>query len=125
MTDAGMVRPMTAPTLAAPEQELARLVRGEHHDPHSILGAHRVDGGTAVRAYHPDASAAALVAPNGGIAPMEPIGHGLWAGFVPDLDPSHVAYRVRFEFPDGNSWDLDDPYRFSPTLGEVDLHLIA
>ena len=42
------------------------MARGEHHDPHSILGAHPTDGGTIVRAFHPDANAAALVAPNGG-----------------------------------------------------------
>ena len=120
-----MVSPMMSTTRAVPEQELARLARGEHHDPHSILGAHRTDGGTVVRAFHPDANAAALVAPNGGTAPMEPIGHGLWAGFIPDLEPGQFAYRVGFTLPDGNAWELDDPYRFSPTLGEVDLHLIG
>ena len=36
-----------------------------------------------------------------------------------------VPYRIRFGFPDGNTWELDDPYRFAPTLGEVDLHLIG
>ncbi len=120
-----MVSPMMTPALAVPEQDLARLARGEHHDPHSILGAHHAEGGTVVRAFHPDANAAALVAPNGGVAPMEPIGNGLWAGFVPDLEPGQFGYRVRFAFPDGNAWMLDDPYRFSPTLGEVDLHLIG
>src|SRR5687768_18290037 len=35
------------------------------------------------------------------------------------------SYRIRFGFPDGNAWELDDPYRFAPTLGEVDLHLIG
>jgi 1,4-alpha-glucan branching enzyme len=125
VTDAGIVSPMITPALAVPEPELARVARGEHHDPHSILGAHPTNGGTIVRAFHPDANAAALVAPNGGRAPMQPIGHGLWAGIVADLEPGQFAYRVRFAFPDGNAWELDDPYRFGPTLGEVDLHLIA
>ena len=39
--------------------------------------------------------------------------------------PGQFGYRIRFGFPDGNTWELDDPYRFAPTLGEVDLHLIA
>ena len=56
---------------------------------------------------------------------MDALGDGLWAGLVPDLQPGQFAYRVRFGFPDGNSWELDDPYRFTPTLGEVDLHLIG
>jgi 1,4-alpha-glucan branching enzyme len=116
---------MTTVQHAPPTDEIARLARGEHHDPHAILGAHHADGGTVIRAFHPDASAAALVAPNGGTAPMKPFGDGLWAGFVPDLAPGQFAYRIRFGFPDGNDWELDDPYRFSPTLGEVDLHLIG
>jgi 1,4-alpha-glucan branching enzyme len=115
----------TTSSLAAPENELAKLARGEHHDPHAILGAHRAEGGTVIRTFHPDASAADLVAPNGGTEPMEPIGHGVWAGLVPDLAPGQFAYRLRFTFPDGNTWDREDPYRFSPTIGDVDLHLIG
>ena len=120
-----MVSSMTTVPHAPPADEIARLAHGEHHDPHSILGAHPADGGTIVRAFHPDATAAALVAPNGGTAPMDPMSDGLWAGFVPNLAPRQLAYRIRFTFPDGNEWELDDPYRFSPTLGEVDLHLIC
>ena len=116
---------MTTTQHAPAAGEAARLARGEHHDPHAILGTHPADGGTIVRAYHPDATSAALVAPNGGTAPMDPLGDGLWAGLVPDLAPGQFGYRIRFGFPDGNSWELDDPYRFAPTLGEVDLHLIG
>ena len=98
---------------------------GEHHDPHAILGAHPADGGTLVRAYHPDATDARLVAPNGGTMPLEALGDGLWAGFVPDVAPGQVRYRLRFTFSDGNAWEREDPYRFGPTIGEVDLHFIA
>ena len=116
---------MTTIHAAPPSEESARLARGEHHDPHAILGAHAAADGTVVRAFHPDANAAWLVAPNGGVAAMEPVGDGLWAGFVADLRPGQFTYRIRFGFPDGNTWELDDPYRFAPTLGDVDLHLIA
>ncbi|MDQ3696967.1 MAG: 1,4-alpha-glucan branching protein GlgB, partial [Gemmatimonadota bacterium] len=34
-----------------------------------------------------------------------------------------VDYRVRFRFPSGATWDRVDPYRFAPTLGDVDVHL--
>ncbi|MDQ2673569.1 MAG: 1,4-alpha-glucan branching enzyme, partial [Chloroflexota bacterium] len=117
---------MTAtPSLAAPADEIARLARGEHHDPHAILGSHHAEGGTVVRAFHPDATAAELVAPNGGTAPMESLGQGVWGGFVADLAPGQFSYRLRFTFADGNTWDREDPYRFSPTIGDVDLHLIG
>ena len=37
--------------------ELDRLVARDHHDPHSILGAHAFDGGVTIRALHPAADA--------------------------------------------------------------------
>ena len=37
--------------------EVERLVRGEHHEPHRLLGAHTEDGRTVVRAFRPDATA--------------------------------------------------------------------
>ena len=120
-----MVNQMTTAQLAPSPEESSRIARGEHHDPHAVLGAHPAVGGTVVRAFHPDASAAELVAPNGGTEAMQPIGEGLWAGFVADLAPGQFGYRVRFTFADGNSWERDDPYRFPPTLGDVDLHLIG
>ena len=53
---------------------------------------------------------------------MDPIGGGVFEAFVPR--PPGSAYRVRFRFDGGASWERDDPYRFLPTLGEVDVHLI-
>jgi len=111
--------------LAPAAEDRLRLARGEHHDPHSILGTHLAPGGTVIRAFHPDAVSAVLVAPNGGTAPMKRIGDGLWAGLVPELAPHEFTYRQRFTFADGETWERDDPYRFGPTIGEVDLHLIA
>ena len=120
-----MVRSMTVHDLAPAGEEIGQLARGEHHDPHAILGAHAAPGGTLVRAFHPDASGAELLAPGGGAVPMEPQGSGRWAALVPDVEPDRIGYRVRFRFADGNTWDREDPYRFTPTLGEVDLHLIG
>ena len=37
--------------------ELDALIRREHHDPHSILGAHPQDGDAVIRAYRPGACA--------------------------------------------------------------------
>jgi 1,4-alpha-glucan branching enzyme len=36
-----------------------------------------------------------------------------------------LRYRLRFHFADGASWEHADPYRFLPTLGDVDLHLFG
>ncbi|MGI8658899.1 MAG: 1,4-alpha-glucan branching enzyme, partial [Candidatus Limnocylindria bacterium] len=111
--------------LLVPEPESSRLARGEHHDPHLILGTHATPDGTVVRAFHPDAVGVELRTSNGGDAVLlESIGNGLWMAAVPGLTPGD-AYRLRFRFADGNDWERDDPYRFLPTLGEPDLHLIG
>jgi 1,4-alpha-glucan branching enzyme len=123
-----MVRPMTSSRqmeiLGVPEAERARLARGEHHDPHAILGAHASVEGTVVRTFHPDASGVQLLRAGEEPHAMASLGDGLWAVLVPDASPP-LDYRLRFSFPDGNDWERDDPYRFLPTLGDLDLHLIG
>ena len=105
-----------------PAGELARLVGGAHHDPHSLLGAHPAgDGGVILRAWHPDAvSATALVGRTA--HPLRPLGQGLFGALLPRARLP-LAYRLRFVFPDGAAWERDDPYRFLPTLSEVDRYL--
>ena len=103
--------------------DLGRLVRGEHHDPHSVLGVHADGGDTMVVAHHPDASGVTLLVASTSVE-MEAIGDGLWFVWVLEQVPP-FTYRLRFHFPDGNDWEREDPYRFLPTLGELDLHLIG
>ncbi len=109
------------------EGDVLRLVRGDDHEPHVILGAHpgRVGGraGAVIRAFHPDATAVEAVLADGATVPLARVGAGgLFAGFAKGLRlPVHP--RLRYLFADGNAWELVDPYSFLPTLGEVDLHL--
>jgi 1,4-alpha-glucan branching enzyme len=116
-----MVTPSTSQRLAPPADDAERLTRGEHHDPHAVLGAHTLARGRVIRAYHPTATAVDVLAA-GGQTPMEALGDGLWAAFLDEVEPA--AYRLRLHFPDGSEWERDDPYRFGPTVGDVDLHLI-
>jgi 1,4-alpha-glucan branching enzyme len=112
----------------APEPTAAaRLIAGRHPGPHDVLGAHpdTVDGarGVVVRAFHPDAVGAEVV--DGGVAtPMSALGRGLFAVFLPGA-ALPLAYRLRFRFADGEAWERPDPYRFTPTIGELDLHLFG
>ena len=53
---------------------------------------------------------------------MQPLGGGVFEAFVAKR-ASLPSYRVRFAFAGGATWERDDPYRFPPTLGEIDLHL--
>ncbi len=106
----------------------ARLLAGEHSSPHSILGLHPADvdgaSGAIVRAFHPDAVAADCLLPNGEGRALEPQGGGLFSLFLPGVTPPS-DYRLRFRFSDGNTWERRDPYRFLPTLGDLDLHLFG
>ena len=54
--------------------EIDRLVAGEHHDPHSILGAHPGPDGVVVRALRPMATSVTLVLDDGRRAPRSPLG---------------------------------------------------
>jgi len=111
--------------LGGPARERALLIAGEHHEPHRLLGAHpaTIDGrhGTVVRAFHPEAVRADCLL-DGQPHPMHPVQHGLFGLFLPDVRPP-LVYRLRLHFRDGNLWERDDPYRFLPTIGDLDLHL--
>ena len=98
--------------------DLARLVNGDHDDPHRLLGVHAA----VVRAFHPDALRCELILGDDASA-MNPLGGGVFEAFVPKRRPK-FTYRIRFGFAGGASWERDDPYRFPPTVGDVDVHLV-
>ncbi|MCG5434463.1 1,4-alpha-glucan branching protein GlgB [Mycobacterium sp. MYCO198283] len=112
--------------LAPDPDDLARLIAGQHHDPHSVLGAHEYGDHTVIRAYRPHAlEVVALVGDKR--YPFSHIDSGLFAVALPFTDL--IDYRLEISYPgDGEHRDtlvVADGYRFLPTLGEVDLHLFA
>ena len=121
-----MTRNPISPNLSPDPGELARLVAGVHHNPHSILGAHEYDEHTVVRMLRPHAlDATALV--GGRRYPMTHIDSGLFAVALPFTDLADYRLEVRYPGSDGSPvvHTVADGYRFLPTLGEVDLHLFA
>src|SRR3954453_7962520 len=102
-------------------EELTRLVDGAHHNPHAILGAHVTGDHVTVRTLRPDAEAATVAV---GLDKTH-LAHerdGIWVGVLErDTVPD---YRIEVTYGD-TTFVADDPYRWLPTLGEVDLHLIA
>jgi 1,4-alpha-glucan branching enzyme len=105
--------------------DLAALALGDHDDPHRVLGAHPAVrdavGGSVVRAFHPDAAGCEAVVLDRAFA-MVGLGGGVFEAFVP-AHQAHSPYTVRFRFDNGATWEREDPYRFAPTIGEVDVHL--
>src|ERR1700760_3073055 len=117
---------LTSPPLRPDPSDLGRLLAGEHHNPHAILGAHEYGDHTVIRAYRPHAvEVVALV--GGERYVCQHIEAGLFAVAVPFTDL--VDYRLEVTYPGANgstdTHTIADAYRFLPTLGEVDLHLFA
>ncbi|GAA1136569.1 1,4-alpha-glucan branching protein GlgB [Ornithinicoccus hortensis] len=104
-------------------EDVERLVRSLHNDPHSVLGAHPYDGGVTVRALRPLAASVTVLLPGDERVPMEHETHGIW---VAVLDQSEVTdYRLEVQWGDGVTHLQDEPYRFLPTLGQMDRHLFS
>lgn len=121
--------PVPPPTLTDPELLAAcRLVmKGEHHDPHVVLGRH--DG--VVRAYRPGAQAMRLVLAAEGraaarrVAMTEVLAGGLFEAPIP---AGADDYRLEADYgplESRTTLSFDDPYRSWPTIGDLDLHLFG
>lgn len=109
------------PPLPGPDR--ARLVAGEHHDPHALLGLHPAPGGFVVRALKPFARAVTLVAP-GTRTELAHEADGLFSALLPTA-PDGYELVVRYGAEPGvDEVRGADAYRFWPALGELDLHLI-
>ncbi|WP_318307397.1 1,4-alpha-glucan branching protein GlgB [Amycolatopsis solani] len=112
--------PEGLPAAAPPAADIDRLLAGSHHDPHAVLGVHPAGKGFVARALLPGAKAVTLQAGEHRY-PMEPVIDALFAVAVPEHPGD---YRLEVEY-DGHTTTTDDPYRWLPTVGELDLHLIG
>jgi 1,4-alpha-glucan branching enzyme len=107
--------------------ELDALVRREHPDPHAVLGAHPGSaGGVVVRALRPAAHEIKVVLDQGGrrIALQQIHPGGVFEGVIEDAELP-LSYRLEVDYGPAGSFTIEDPYAFTPTIGELDLHLIG
>ena len=133
----GKKRPVAATPPAASSQPgslpsglaeaVEAIVSGSHGNPFAVLGPHREDGQSVVRAFLPTASRAwcvPIAARKAGAAVEMSKVHpaGFFTASLPGDPPGE--YRLRVEV-DGEILEQDDPYRFGLLLGELDLHLMA
>jgi 1,4-alpha-glucan branching enzyme len=105
--------------------ELESLARREHGQPHAVLGAHAVEDGVAVRVFRPGAASVAIKPAKGKSVTLEQIHPaGIFEGVLPEAKLP-LRYKVKVDYGEAGKFTLEDPYAFTPTLGELDLHLIA
>ncbi|NNG03544.1 MAG: 1,4-alpha-glucan branching protein GlgB [Inquilinus sp.] len=112
----------------AADAEIDAILGGRHGDPFGFLGMHEaVGGGLVVRSFQPHAAGLELVEAKTGkrLAAFE-LAHpgGLFVAVLPRRRKP-FAYRLRLGAADGSAQEIDDPYRFGPLLGELDIHLLA
>ncbi|MGP6171909.1 1,4-alpha-glucan branching protein GlgB [Microbacterium sp. A204] len=103
------------------------IAAGAHHMPHDVLGPHPAgdDGGpgrTVIRARRPLADSVIAVLDDGTRVPLSHTSDGIWEGSHPG---SPAPYRLATAYDGGPERVAGDPYRHLPTVGELDLHLIA
>ena len=115
--------PPTTPAATVDTEAADLLLTGRYGDPHQLLGPHPTSDGVLVRVFRPLARTVQVELSDGTRVALQHEHEGLWSGVlsaheVPD-------YRVVTTYEDGVEHVADDPYRFLPTLGEIDLHLIG
>jgi len=119
---------------------MEQLVSGETHDPHALLGAHPVPGGTVIRTWRRHAQQVSVlvgstrhpmrrVHESGIFEATVPVNiEELASAGTPPADGS-AAKEPKGPIPDYrievDGEVRDDPYRYPPTLGDLDLHLIS
>ncbi|HET9442707.1 MAG TPA: 1,4-alpha-glucan branching protein GlgB [Acidimicrobiales bacterium] len=103
--------------------ELDLLARGELGDPHRVLGFHKSDGRMVVRAYRPEATTMRVLPHESAAVEMARVHDaGVFEAEVPET--TAAGYLLEATYPDA-TYTFADPYRFWPTVGELDLHLMG
>ncbi|AEE46896.1 1,4-alpha-glucan branching protein GlgB [Cellulomonas fimi] len=99
---------------------LSAVAHGAHYDPHGVLGPHVGDGGVTIRTLRPLADKVVVITADTRV-PAQHEQDGIWVAVLPGVDVPD--YRIEVTYGDDVSL-ADDPYRFLPTVQELDRHLI-
>ncbi len=110
------------------EKILYELMNGSMKgDPFSVLGMHETLSGKGlfIRTVQPQAKSVEVLDKKGKtIGKMEPVFGGI---FQLDFPKKKVffEYTLKITLPDERTYEVDDPYRFLPVLGDMDLYLFG
>lgn len=113
--------------------DLDKVSNATYYNPHAILGGHLGGGAHAdtvtVRVLRPLAQAVSIVTQNGEYAARHEY-NGVFVTTLPAASSEEGGwrvpdYRVRTHYGDGTSLVEDDPYRYLPTVGELDIYLFS
>ena len=88
--------------------EIERIVAGQHHDPHSVLGAHANGDGVTIRALRPLATEVTAVLPDGSRYPMLHRHQGVFEVTVPESAGPVREYELEVRYVNGEPQRQDD-----------------
>ena len=111
----------------AQPSDVEAILRGRHGNPFSVLGMHGGEGQPlSVNVFMPQAGTISVLDAESGavVAELEKIDReGFFSSYLKGRK-KRFAYRLRVTA--GNQqWEVEDPYRFPPVLGELDEYLMA
>ena len=112
--------------VTADRDQVEAIVSATHDNPFGFLGMQEDGGAVVVRAFLPDADEVSVVDARTGeaVAKLDRVHpEGFFAGSLKGKRQL-FPYRLRAT-RDGEAWEIEDPYRFPPVLGELDLYLLG
>ncbi len=104
------------------QDNLAAVAYGDFHSPHDILGPHIGTGSVTIRVVRHLATEVTIETDRGDVEARHEY-NGVWVAVIPGEDVPD--YRVRATYSEDLETVTDDPYRFLPSMGEMDTYLIG
>ena len=111
---------------------LDAVSNGLYYDPHTILGGHvhpaPDDDFATVRVLKPLAKTVTIITQDGSYATQHEW-NGVFTAVIPAIrneeGPAIPSYRVLTKYENGKEVLEDDPYRYLPTVGAMDIYLFG
>ena len=123
-----------AVAVAVRQDVLAAVSNAEYYNPHEVLGGHlgtgKSEGTATVRVLRPMAKRVIIITKSGEYEAKHEY-NGIFTAVVPatkharSKEFSVPSYRVRTVEIDGTESVDDDPYRYLPQVGELDMYLFG
>ena len=108
-------------------EEMEAVINGDHGNVFAVLGIHRDKGSKNVfiRAFRPHAQTIEVVGRDG-VSRGEMTRLDERGFFQINLGTvDNFSYQFKIRTDGGNVYTAEDPYRFHPTLGDIDVYLLS
>ena len=109
------------------KEEMEAIINGDHGNVFAVLGIHRDKGSkeSFIRAYLPMSTSIEVISRDGDsrgfMTKLDDRGfYQIDLGVTDDYD-----YKFRITNDKGCTYEAEDTYRFTPTLGDMDIYLLA